>query len=284
MAVVSPHPCRHPCLGYRTAKILDRGDPQAEPAFSWAAVALEPFWADLQPRVALVERGGSLWLNCSTNCPRPERGGLETSLRRNGTQRGLRWLARQLVDIREPETQPVCFFRCARRTLQARGLIRTFREFWVDTPLGSRDLLFKLCPTFLTPFSLCVPREHYSLLEPRFWSLAERPDRVELVPLPPWQPVGENFTLSCRVPGAGPRASLTLTLLRGAQELTQRSFVGEPPRARGAVLTATVLARREDHGVNFSCLAELDLRPHGLGLFANSSAPRQLRTFGECGH
>ncbi|XP_006898826.1 PREDICTED: intercellular adhesion molecule 5 [Elephantulus edwardii] len=198
-----------------------------------SAVAQEPFWADLQPRVALVERGGSLWLNCSTNCPRPERGGLETSLRRNGTQRGLRWLARQLVDIREPETQPVCFFRCARRTLQARGLIRTF----------------------------------------------QRPDRVELVPLPRWQPVGENFTLSCRVPGAGPRASLTLTLLRGTQELIRRSFAGEPPRARGAVLTATVLARREDHEANFSCHAELDLRPHGLGLFENSSAPRQLRTF-----
>ncbi|KAF7465509.1 hypothetical protein GHT09_004049 [Marmota monax] len=197
------------------------------------AVAQEPFWADLQPRVALVERGGSLWLNCSTNCPRPERGGLETSLRRNGTQRGLRWLARQLVDIREPETQPVCFFRCARRTLQARGLIRTF----------------------------------------------QRPDRVELVPLPAWQPVGENFTLSCRVPGAGPRGSLTLTLLRGAQELIRRNFAGEPPRARGAVLTATVLARREDHGANFSCRAELDLRPHGLGLFENSSAPRELRTF-----
>lgn len=109
----------------------------------------------------------------------------------------------------------------------------------------------------------------------------ERPDRVELVPLPAWQPVGENFTLSCRVPGAGPRGSLTLTLLRGAQELIRRSFAGEPPRARGAVLTATVLARREDHGANFSCRAELDLRPHGLGLFENSSAPRQLRTFGE---
>ncbi|XP_064136710.1 intercellular adhesion molecule 5 isoform X1 [Loxodonta africana] len=110
-------------------------------------------------------------------------------------------------------------------------------------------------------------------------SPAERPDRVELMPLPPWQPVGENFTLSCRVPGAGPRGSLTLTLLRGAQELIRRSFVGEPPRARGAVLTATVLARREDHEANFSCRAELDLRPHGLGLFENSSAPRQLRTF-----
>ncbi|KAB1259030.1 Intercellular adhesion molecule 5 [Camelus dromedarius] len=220
-------------LGFSGA-LRSQGDgSQAELAFLRAAIAQEPFWADLQPRVALVERGGSLWLNCSTNCPRPERGGLETSLRRNGTQRGLRWLARQLVDIREPETQPVCFFRCARRTLQARGLIRTF----------------------------------------------QRPDRVELVPLPAWQPVGENFTLSCRVPGAGPRGSLTLTLLRGAQELIRRSFFGEPPRARGAVLTATVLARREDHGANFSCRAELDLRPHGLGLFENSSAPRELRTF-----
>lgn len=101
------------------------------------------------------------------------------------------------------------------------------------------------------------------------------------MPLPAWQPVGENFTLSCRVPGAGPRGSLTLTLLRGAQELIRRSFAGEPPRARGAVLTATVLARREDHRANFSCLAELDLRPQGLGLFENTSAPRELRTFGE---
>ena len=101
------------------------------------------------------------------------------------------------------------------------------------------------------------------------------------MPLPAWQPVGENFTLSCRVPGAGPRGSLTLTLLRGTQELIRRSFAGESPRARGAVLTATVLARREDHGANFSCRAELDLRPHGLGLFENSSAPRELRTFSE---
>ncbi|XP_056678751.1 intercellular adhesion molecule 5 isoform X3 [Monodelphis domestica] len=198
------------------------------------AAAQEPYWADLQPRSALVERGGSLWLNCSTNCPRPERGGLETSLRRNGTQRGLRWLARQLVDIREPEAHPICFFRCARRTLQARGTILTY----------------------------------------------QRPDRVELELLPTWLPVGENFTLSCRVPGAGPRGSLSVTLLRGAQELSRRRFPGESPRARGAMATFTATARREDHRVNFSCLAELDLRPHGLGLLQNRSTPQELHTFG----
>ncbi|XP_074116838.1 intercellular adhesion molecule 5 [Sminthopsis crassicaudata] len=198
-----------------------------------SGAAQEPYWADLQPRSALVERGGSLWLNCSTNCPRPERGGLETSLRRNGTQRGLRWLARQLVDIREPEAHPICFFRCARRTLQARGTILTY----------------------------------------------QRPDRVELEPLPAWLPVGENFTLSCRVPGAGPRSSLSVTLLRGAQELSRRRFPGESPRARGAMATYTATARKEDHGANFSCLAELDLRPHGLGLLQNSSTPQELHTF-----
>lgn len=133
-AVASAHSLGIPDSG-RGARRSQGGGSQAKLAFLRAAVTQEPFWADLQPRVALVERGGSLWLNCSTNCPRPERGGLETSLRRNGTQRGLRWLARQLVDIREPETQPVCFFRCARRTLQARGLIRTFREFSAATLL-----------------------------------------------------------------------------------------------------------------------------------------------------
>ncbi|XP_051827449.1 intercellular adhesion molecule 5 isoform X1 [Antechinus flavipes] len=198
-----------------------------------SGAAQEPYWADLQPRSALVERGGSLWLNCSTNCPRPERGGLETSLRRNGTQRGLRWLARQLVDIREPEAHPICFFRCARRTLQARGTILTY----------------------------------------------QRPDRVELEPLPAWLPVGDNFTLSCRVPGAGPRSSLSITLLRGAQELSRRRFPGESPRARGAMATYTATARKEDHRANFSCLAELDLRPHGLGLLQNSSTPQELHTF-----
>ncbi|XP_027713574.1 LOW QUALITY PROTEIN: intercellular adhesion molecule 5 [Vombatus ursinus] len=198
-----------------------------------SGAAQEPYWADLQPRSALVERGGSLWLNCSTNCPRPERGGLETSLRRNGTQRGLRWLARQLVDIREPEAHPICFFRCARRTLQARGTILTY----------------------------------------------QRPDRVELEPLPAWLPVGENFTLSCRVPGAGPRGSLSVALLRGAQELSRRRFPGESPRARGAMATFRATARKEDHRANFSCLAELDLRPHGLGLLQNSSTPQELHTF-----
>ncbi|XP_004378609.1 intercellular adhesion molecule 3 [Trichechus manatus latirostris] len=100
------------------------------------------------------------------------------------------------------------------------------------------------------------------------------PERVELAPLPPWQPVGDNFTLRCQVWGGAPRANLTVVLLRGQKELSRQPAVGEP-----AEVTATVPASREDYGANFSCRTELDLRHQGLGLFENSSTSRQLRTF-----
>nr|XP_008248965.3 intercellular adhesion molecule 1 isoform X2 [Oryctolagus cuniculus] len=100
------------------------------------------------------------------------------------------------------------------------------------------------------------------------------PDSVELAPLPPWQPVGEDLTLRCRVVGGQPRAQLSVLLLRGEEELSRQPALGEP-----AEVTATVQADRSDHGANFSCVTELDLRPLGLELFKNVSAPRQLQTF-----
>lgn len=102
------------------------------------------------------------------------------------------------------------------------------------------------------------------------------PESVELAPLPQWQPVGENFTLHCKVKGGEPRNSLSVLLLRGKEVLDRQPVEGHP-----AEVTTTVLARREDHGANFSCHTELDLRTQSLGLIQNSSATRQLRTFGE---
>ncbi|XP_060001209.1 intercellular adhesion molecule 1 [Lagenorhynchus albirostris] len=101
------------------------------------------------------------------------------------------------------------------------------------------------------------------------------PERVELAPLPRWQPVGENLTLRCMVSGGAPRDHLTVVLLREGKELgRQPAGDGEP-----AEVTVTVLVSRDDHGANFSCRTELDLRSQGLALFQNSSAPRKLRTF-----
>ncbi|XP_045048483.2 intercellular adhesion molecule 1 isoform X2 [Desmodus rotundus] len=100
------------------------------------------------------------------------------------------------------------------------------------------------------------------------------PESVELAPLPQWQPVGENFTLHCKVKGGEPWNSLSVLLLRGKEVLDRQPVEGHP-----AEVTTTVLARREDHGANFSCHTELDLRTQSLGLIQNSSATRQLRTF-----
>ncbi|XP_006875144.1 PREDICTED: intercellular adhesion molecule 1 [Chrysochloris asiatica] len=102
------------------------------------------------------------------------------------------------------------------------------------------------------------------------------PELVELAPLPFWQPVGENFTLSCQVKGGAPRDSLKVVLLRGEEELGRQPVVGEPAEVP---FTMSMPARREDHGANFSCLTELDLRSQGVALFKNSSTSRQLQTF-----
>lgn len=80
--------------------------------------------------------------------------------------------------------------------------------------------------------------------------------------------------LCCWVAGGAPRTHLSVLLLHGEEELSRHQAVGEP-----AEVTTTVLAGRDNHGANFSCRAELDLRPQGLGLFQNSSVPWQLQTF-----
>lgn len=129
-----------------------------------------------------------------------------------------------------------------------------------DVQEDSRPLCFANCPKqTMAAMSLTV-----------YWF----PERVELLPLPRWQPVGENLTLRCQVAGGAPRSNLTVVLLRGEEALSRRPAVGEP-----AEVTVPVLASRDDHLANFSCRTELDLRTQGLGLFQNSSAPRQLRTF-----
>ena len=103
------------------------------------------------------------------------------------------------------------------------------------------------------------------------------PERVELAPLPLWQPVGEHLNLSCLVFGGAPRDHLSVVLLRREEELGRKPVGKEEP----AKVTFMVQPRREDHGTNFSCRSELDLRSQGLELFQNTSAPTKLRTFGE---
>ncbi|XP_040096675.1 intercellular adhesion molecule 1 [Oryx dammah] len=101
------------------------------------------------------------------------------------------------------------------------------------------------------------------------------PERVELAPLPLWQPVGEELNLSCQVSGGAPRHHLSMVLLQREEELDRQPVGKEEP----AEVTFLVQPRREDHGTSFSCRWELDLRSQGLELFQHTSAPRKLQTY-----
>ncbi|XP_062975371.1 intercellular adhesion molecule 5 [Elgaria multicarinata webbii] len=65
------------------------------------------------PENPVVERGGSLWLNCSTSCREADaRGGLETSLIKEERDNGTGWATFQLVNITEWASATECSFSC----------------------------------------------------------------------------------------------------------------------------------------------------------------------------
>uniref|UniRef100_G1PKC0 Intercellular adhesion molecule 3 n=1 Tax=Myotis lucifugus TaxID=59463 RepID=G1PKC0_MYOLU len=181
----------------------------------------QAFRLRVEPQNPVVPAGGSLLVNCSTDCPQPELISLETSLFKEEAGEGLGWKAYRLSSVTS-DSEIFCSGICNGSQMS-----------------DSSDI-----------------------------TVYQFPERVELAPLPP-NPVGKNLTLRCRVAGH-PRAQLSVLLL-GAGVLSQQLAVGG--------VTTTVLASRNDHGANFSCRWELDLRSQGLGLFQNSSVPRQLRTF-----
>ncbi|XP_020858209.1 intercellular adhesion molecule 2 isoform X2 [Phascolarctos cinereus] len=105
------------------------------------------------------------------------------------------------------------------------------------------------------------------------------PQQVTLSLQPSWVIVGKNFTLTCHVPNVVPLENLTLTLLQGTEKLYRQTFVTVPTALQDAWLTLNVTARREDSKSNFSCHAELDLRPHREQLFSATSEPKMLEIF-----
>ncbi|XP_004399058.1 PREDICTED: intercellular adhesion molecule 3 [Odobenus rosmarus divergens] len=183
----------------------------------------------LEVQTPVVPAGGSLLVNCSTDCPNPKLITLETSLFKEAVGNGLGWAAFQLSNVTS-DSQVFCSGFCNNIQMKCSSNITVYRF----------------------------------------------PERVELLPLPRWQPVGENFTLRCQVAGGTPRDSLFVVLLRGEEELSRQPASREPAEVE---VTVPVLAGRDDHLANFSCRTDLDLRPQGLRLFQNISAPRQLRTF-----
>ncbi|XP_072501925.1 intercellular adhesion molecule 2 isoform X2 [Notamacropus eugenii] len=110
------------------------------------------------------------------------------------------------------------------------------------------------------------------------------PEQVTLSLQPAWVIVGKNFTLTCHVANVVPLEKLTLTLFQGTEKLYHQTFVTVSAALQDAWLTLNVTARREDSKSNFSCRAELDLRPHIEQLFFAISEPKMLEIFEPSGN
>lgn len=93
--------------------------------------------------------------------------------------------------------------------------------------------------------------------------------------------MGKKYNLTCNVSDVAPIRNVTVTFLRGGEKLHQETFEEHSnATASDLVVTHNLIARRADHGAEFSCEAALDLRPHGE-LFEKASHNQSLRTVGE---
>ncbi|XP_052609666.1 intercellular adhesion molecule 1 [Peromyscus californicus insignis] len=184
----------------------------------------------IQLSEAILPRGASLRVNCSSSCSEGLDLGLETQWSKVELEHGHNWKLFELSDIEE-DSNLMCFGNCGT----------------VQSSASATIILYSF------------------------------PERVELDPLPAWQQVGKILTLRCLVDGGAPRSQLSVVFFQGEEELHQEKVGVNSTNPQE--ITTTVLASRDNHGANFSCRTELDLRPQGLEVFLNVSEARQLRTF-----
>ncbi|XP_039370050.1 intercellular adhesion molecule 1-like [Mauremys reevesii] len=101
------------------------------------------FEVSVSPEAAMVEHGGSVWINCSHTCQDPgARGGLETSLTKTDSKGGPGWAAFLLVGITEWVSAPQCYFACGGVTSVVAANISSYRlpERVVLEPLPEMEL------------------------------------------------------------------------------------------------------------------------------------------------
>lgn len=92
--------------------------------------------------------------------------------------------------------------------------------------------------------------------------------------------MGEDFTIECSVSPVKPLERLTLSLLRGRETLKNQTFGGAETVPQEATATFNSTALEKD-GLNFSCQAELDLRPHGGVIIRRISESQILEVYGK---
>uniref|UniRef100_A0A8C4YPN1 Intercellular adhesion molecule N-terminal domain-containing protein n=1 Tax=Gopherus evgoodei TaxID=1825980 RepID=A0A8C4YPN1_9SAUR len=130
-----PQRLQHPSPGGSLARLLL--------LLALPGAAQGSFEVSVSPEAAMVEHGGSVWINCSTTCQNPAaNGSLETSLTKADSKRGPGWAAFLLVAITEWVSAPQCYFTCDGDTKVAAANISSYRvpERVVLEPLPEMEL------------------------------------------------------------------------------------------------------------------------------------------------
>ncbi|XP_008269927.1 intercellular adhesion molecule 2 isoform X1 [Oryctolagus cuniculus] len=158
------------------------------------------------------------------------------------------------------------------------GLETTLTKTLLDSqPQWKRYLISNVSEdTDLQCYFLCAGKhqsKHLSII------VYQPPEQVVLKLQPTWVAVGNSFTIECRVPAVEPLESLTLILLHGNKTLHNQTFEGRAAVPQEATATLSSTAHLEDRKHNFSCLAQLDLRSRGGGVFHWVSEPQMLEIY-----
>ncbi|XP_058027020.1 intercellular adhesion molecule 5-like [Ahaetulla prasina] len=104
------------------------------------------------------------------------------------------------------------------------------------------------------------------------------PTSIELGPVPEME-VDKQYNLICRVFGVAPVQNLTVTLLRGEEQLLVKTFEDHTqPEADAVVVNHQIRAQQNDYNKTITCQTSLDLRPRGP-LLKNTSHGISLWTF-----
>ncbi|XP_074835911.1 intercellular adhesion molecule 4-like [Carettochelys insculpta] len=86
------------------------------------------FEVRISPRTAVVEYGGSVWINCSTTCQdRDAPIGLEIPLTKELSRTGPGWIAMHIVNISEWESNSQCYVNCNTTHKLVKGTISAYR-------------------------------------------------------------------------------------------------------------------------------------------------------------
>ncbi|XP_070791320.1 intercellular adhesion molecule 1-like [Pituophis catenifer annectens] len=157
------------------------------------------------------------------------------------------------------------------------GLETVFRKEIIGTGSNWKAFLVTNINDWNTN-SLCYAEESRAKPAKTTITVYKSPASIELDPVPKME-VGKLYNFTCRVLGVAPIRDLTVTLLKGEEQLLVKTFQDHTEPAAGAVVVNhQIRAEQNDYNKTITCQTSLDVRPRGP-LLKNTSHGISLWTY-----